>query len=293
MEAVVALQPLANSALCSSPTLCVIPRSWRGAPNYPLCQGKAARSTILASELWTGHFGAANAHCRWHSSAPSAHRGNRFLLSFSWRWKEDEENDQEATSEDGGAGPAKRRGDGSFDDGVNLFNEGEYYACHDVLEALWMSSNDPQRGALHGILQCAVGLYHLFNQNHKGAMLEMGEGLTKIRRLRAESGPFQEFEESMGAVLEFVYSTQLEHAACIEEYCATMDGSEESYQLLGNFGAGEPLYKLCRPDTPDGDSALRIRFNPRVGVNSGAPLTPVEVNLPVLRATSEDLYQKL
>lgn len=52
----------------------------------------------------------------------------------------------------------------SFDEAVSLFNKRDYYKCHDVLEALWNNSQDPTRTLVHGILQCAVGFHHLFNQ---------------------------------------------------------------------------------------------------------------------------------
>ena len=52
------------------------------------------------------------------------------------------------------------------------------------------------------------------NQNHRGAMTELGEGLAKLRKQRFRMGPFQRFEQEMSEVLEYIYNTQLEHAAC-------------------------------------------------------------------------------
>ncbi|XP_057540943.1 uncharacterized protein LOC130818761 isoform X2 [Amaranthus tricolor] len=107
-------------------------------------------------------------------------------------------------------------GDGlaRFEEAVKLFNERKYYACHDLLESLWFDSYDPLRTLLHALLQCAVAFYHLFNQNHKGAMMEMGEGLCKLRKLNFKDGPFHEFEQQISSVLNFIYQTQLELAAC-------------------------------------------------------------------------------
>lgn len=51
-----------------------------------------------------------------------------------------------------------------FREAVEVFNCGDYYKCHDLLESLWNKSQDPTRTLLHGILQCAVGFHHLFNQ---------------------------------------------------------------------------------------------------------------------------------
>lgn len=52
----------------------------------------------------------------------------------------------------------------SFEEAVWLFNNREYYKCHDYLESIWNNSQDPTRTLVHGILQCAVGFHHLFNQ---------------------------------------------------------------------------------------------------------------------------------
>lgn len=67
-----------------------------------------------------------------------------------------------------------------FWQGVEQFNQREFYACHDTLEALWMESMEPQKRFYQGILQIAVGLYHLSNQNRRGAVMLMGEGIRRL-----------------------------------------------------------------------------------------------------------------
>lgn len=56
------------------------------------------------------------------------------------------------------------RHDASFDCAVSLFNSREFYKCHDFLEHLWYGADEPRRTIIHGLLQCAVGFLHLFNQ---------------------------------------------------------------------------------------------------------------------------------
>ncbi|APB34016.1 hypothetical protein GlitD10_1691 [Gloeomargarita lithophora Alchichica-D10] len=65
---------------------------------------------------------------------------------------------------------------------INQFNCGEYYACHDTLEALWMEAMEPERTLYQGLLQIAVAGYHLGNDNQRGAVLLLGEGLSRLRR---------------------------------------------------------------------------------------------------------------
>lgn len=68
-----------------------------------------------------------------------------------------------------------------FSQGVEQFNQGEFYACHDTLEALWMESTEPNKTFYQGILQIAVALYHLGNKNWRGAAILLGEGTNRLR----------------------------------------------------------------------------------------------------------------
>lgn len=65
--------------------------------------------------------------------------------------------------------------------GIQQFNQGDYYACHDTLEAIWMVADDAEKPFYQGILQIAVALYHLRNQNWRGATILLGEGLNRLR----------------------------------------------------------------------------------------------------------------
>ena len=64
---------------------------------------------------------------------------------------------------------------------VEQFNQGEFYACHDTLEALWLEEIDPLRRFYQGILQIAVACYHLSNLNWRGAAVLLGEGMNRLR----------------------------------------------------------------------------------------------------------------
>lgn len=68
-----------------------------------------------------------------------------------------------------------------FWQGVEQFNQGEFYACHDTLEALWMEASQPEKTFYQGILQIAVALYHLGNSNLRGAAILLGEGINRLR----------------------------------------------------------------------------------------------------------------
>ncbi|MBD2041272.1 DUF309 domain-containing protein [Microcoleus sp. FACHB-672] len=69
-----------------------------------------------------------------------------------------------------------------FWQGVEQFNRQEFYACHDTLEALWMEASEPERTFYQGVLQIAVALYHLGNHNWRGAVILLGEGISRLRK---------------------------------------------------------------------------------------------------------------
>ncbi|BAZ90497.1 hypothetical protein NIES932_19970 [Raphidiopsis curvata NIES-932] len=71
--------------------------------------------------------------------------------------------------------------------GVEQFNAGQFYACHDTLEALWIEATEPERTLYQGILQIAVALYHLENSNLRGAMILLGEGTNRLRRFTGDN----------------------------------------------------------------------------------------------------------
>lgn len=58
-----------------------------------------------------------------------------------------------------------------------LFNEQEFYECHEVLEDLWMETTGEERGYYQGLIQTATAFYHLRNGNMAGARKLFNSGL--------------------------------------------------------------------------------------------------------------------
>jgi predicted metal-dependent hydrolase len=67
--------------------------------------------------------------------------------------------------------------------GVALFNAGRFFACHEVLEELWLASNGDQRTLLHALIQAAAALHHRQNGNTKGAASVYVRARQKLERL--------------------------------------------------------------------------------------------------------------
>mmetsp|Transcript_1587 Transcript_1587/g.5518 ORF Transcript_1587/g.5518 Transcript_1587/m.5518 type:complete len:147 (-) Transcript_1587:2479-2919(-) len=143
---------------------------------------------------------------------------------------------------------------------------------------MWNEAADPRRTLYQALVQCSVGMVHLLTTNHRGAMLEFGEGVRKLERLHM-SGELAQFREDMLQLQEFVYSTQIEYAACDETECHAMTGDEESYERLGDFGKGSELYSLVKG--ADEGRPLVIFRPPQLGKQS--------VVLPFLKASEDDL----
>lgn len=64
--------------------------------------------------------------------------------------------------------------------GVRLFNTGEYFECHEVLEELWLAERGPVRELYQGVLQIGVALLHRQRGNFKGAVSLLQSGLRHI-----------------------------------------------------------------------------------------------------------------
>jgi predicted metal-dependent hydrolase len=62
-----------------------------------------------------------------------------------------------------------------FEEGVNFFNAGKYYEAHEVWEDAWRLQEGPRRRFYQGLIQAAVGLYHLSRGNATGARNQLGK----------------------------------------------------------------------------------------------------------------------
>ncbi len=69
----------------------------------------------------------------------------------------------------------------TFTTAVATFNQGDFYDCHDQLESLWMAADPVDKPFYQGMLQVAVGFYHLGNENWRGAAILLGEGVNRLR----------------------------------------------------------------------------------------------------------------
>lgn len=60
--------------------------------------------------------------------------------------------------------------DPRIDEGIRLFNDREFFACHDVIEDYWTELTCPDRLFFQGLIQAAVALFHFEGRNFGGAI---------------------------------------------------------------------------------------------------------------------------
>jgi hypothetical protein len=69
--------------------------------------------------------------------------------------------------------------------GVAQFNDGLFFECHDTLEEAWSGVRGPSRDFFQGLIQVAVGFYHLGNGNRPGAITLLRRALARLGRYPA------------------------------------------------------------------------------------------------------------
>lgn len=69
---------------------------------------------------------------------------------------------------------------GLFERGLEEFNNKSFFEAHDTWEELWRETAGSHRLFYQGLIQTAVGFYHLSNKNYKGACSQFGKALAKL-----------------------------------------------------------------------------------------------------------------
>lgn len=65
--------------------------------------------------------------------------------------------------------------------GIEEFNRGEFFECHEYLEEAWIEESGRVRYLYQGILQVGVGFYHLQNGNWRGATGLLRNGTVRLK----------------------------------------------------------------------------------------------------------------
>jgi len=71
--------------------------------------------------------------------------------------------------------------------GIEEFNRGEFFECHEYLEDAWMEEPGRVRFLYQGILQVGVGFYHQQNGNWRGATGVLRNGIERLHEFEPET----------------------------------------------------------------------------------------------------------
>ena len=71
--------------------------------------------------------------------------------------------------------------------GIEEFNRGEFYGCHEYLEDAWREESRQIRYLYQGILQVGVGFYHQENGNWRGATGLLRSGIARLKEFEPET----------------------------------------------------------------------------------------------------------
>ncbi len=105
-------------------------------------------------------------------------------------------------------------------EGIRRFNEGRFFEAHDILEDLWQGYREPDRVFLQALIQSAVGLYHLDNNNVKGARSQLSKACSKLEAF---------MPEYRGLCVDFLYASLKDHLRILEGWGR---GGEKSSEIL-------------------------------------------------------------
>ena len=64
--------------------------------------------------------------------------------------------------------------------GIELFNRGEFFEAHEVLEDVWRAAPVPQKKFLQGLVQLAVAFHHYSTGNLVGMRSVMQRGMNNL-----------------------------------------------------------------------------------------------------------------
>jgi uncharacterized protein len=73
-----------------------------------------------------------------------------------------------------------------FQQGINLFNEGRFFECHEAWEQAWLRSIGEEKLFYQGMIQAAVAILHAQRGNREGTRSLRAKALDKLTPLPAD-----------------------------------------------------------------------------------------------------------
>jgi uncharacterized protein len=67
-----------------------------------------------------------------------------------------------------------------FAEGIELFNAGRFFECHEAWEAVWLRSQGQEKLFYQGLIQAAVAILHAERGNREGALSLCDKAMLKL-----------------------------------------------------------------------------------------------------------------
>jgi uncharacterized protein len=69
-----------------------------------------------------------------------------------------------------------------FQKGLDAFNSSHFYDAHEIWEAVWLETPNPEKIFLQGLIQMAAAFHHYSKANRRGCRNLLQAGLTKLEQ---------------------------------------------------------------------------------------------------------------
>ena len=74
-----------------------------------------------------------------------------------------------------------------LEEGILLFNRGQFFEAHEVWEDAWRRARDEDRVFLHGLIQVAAGFHKLQCSQPSGTVSLLSKGVAKLAAVPADA----------------------------------------------------------------------------------------------------------
>ena len=71
-------------------------------------------------------------------------------------------------------------------EGIELFNAGRFFDCHEAWEEIWKTASGPDKLFYQGMIQMAVAILHAERGNRRGALAAWEKARARLEPLSAE-----------------------------------------------------------------------------------------------------------
>ncbi len=72
-----------------------------------------------------------------------------------------------------------------FRRGIAQFNHGKFFEAHETWEEIWLTTAEPEKTFLQGLIQVAAAFHHYSRKNHRGTRSLLQAGLKKLEKFSA------------------------------------------------------------------------------------------------------------